>query len=148
VTDAAQARAAFTEMGGVPCVLEQRVDLKMELSVLLARSCSGEITLYPLAENIHANGILDTTIVPARVSAGVAQSANEMACTLAELLSYCGVMAVEFFLTHDDELLINEIAPRPHNSGHYTLDACLTDQFEQQVRALCETSSAVSRWAV
>ena len=145
VTDAAQARAAFTEMGGVPCVLEQRVDLKMELSVLLARSCSGEITLYPLAENIHANGILDTTIVPARVSAGVAQSANEIACELAELLSYCGVMAVEFFLTHDDELLINEIAPRPHNSGHYTLDACVTDQFEQQVRALCELPLGDSR---
>ena len=145
VTNAAQAHAAFTELGSVPCVLEQRVELKMELSVLLARSCSGEFTMYPLAENIHANGILDTTIVPARTSVEIAERAMEMAQTLAELLSYCGVMAVEFFLTTDDELLINEIAPRPHNSGHYTLDACLTDQFEQQVRALCELPLGDSR---
>jgi len=145
VTDAAQAHAAFSEMGGVPCVLEQRVKLKKELSVLLARSCSGEFAMYPLAENIHENGILDMSIVPARTSAEIAERAMEMAQTLAELLSYCGVMAVEFFLTHDDELLINEIAPRPHNSGHYTLDACLTDQFEQQVRALCELPLGDSR---
>ena len=145
VTDAAQAHAAFSEMGGVPCILEQRVKLKMELSVLLARSCSGEFTMYPLAENIHVDGILDTSIVPARTSAEIAGRATEMAQTLAELLSYCGVMAVEFFLTYDDQLLINEIAPRPHNSGHYTLDACLTDQFEQQVRALCELPLGDSR---
>jgi len=138
VTDAAQARAAFSEFGGVHCILEQRVEMKRELSVLLARSCSGDFTMFPLAENIHANGILDMSIVPARTSAEIAERAMEMAQTLAELLSYCGVMAVEFFLTHDDELLINEIAPRPHNSGHFTLDACLTNQFEQQVRALCE----------
>jgi len=145
VTNAAQAHAAFSEMGGVPCVLEQRVELKMELSVVLARSCSGDFVMYPLAENVHTNGILDKTIVPARTSAEIAGRAVEMAQTLAELLSYCGVMAVEFFLTHDDELLINEIAPRPHNSGHFTLDACATDQFEQQVRALCELPLGDSR---
>lgn len=137
ISDPAQAHTAFTELGSVACVLEERVDLKMEFSVLLARSSDGEIALYPLAENIHAQGILDTSIVPARTSVEIAERAGTMARTLAEQLQYCGLMAVEFFLTHDNELLINEIAPRPHNSGHYTLDACVTNQFEQQVRALC-----------
>ena len=109
----------------------------MELSVLLARSSEGKLAVYPPGENIHVNSILDTTIVPARTSQDVLQRATDMARTLAEKLDYCGLLAVEFFLTHNDELLINEIAPRPHNSGHYTLDACSTNQFEQQVRMLC-----------
>ena len=137
IADQAQAHIAFAELGQVPCVLEERVDLKMELSVLLARSSHGELAVYPLAENVHVQGILDTTIVPARTSVEVAERASNMARRLAEQLDYCGLMAVEFFLTRDDDLLINEIAPRPHNSGHYTLDACVTNQFEQQVRALC-----------
>jgi len=137
VADAAQAQAAFAELGNTPCVLEQRVDLQMELSVLLARSSRGEIAVYPPGENIHVHGILDTSIVPARTSTDVIERATSMARSLADKLDYCGLLAVEFFLTSDNELLINEIAPRPHNSGHYTLDACVTDQFEQQVRILC-----------
>ncbi len=132
-----QARAAFEEMGGVPCVLEERVDLQLEISVLLARSAAGELACYPPAENIHVNGILDTSIVPARIAPELAQRAEAMARDLAEKIGYCGVLAVEMFVTRDGELLINELAPRPHNSGHYTLDACLTTQFEQQVRMMC-----------
>jgi 5-(carboxyamino)imidazole ribonucleotide synthase len=137
ISDPAHAQVAFAELGKVPCVLEERVDLQMELSVLVARSSQGEVAVYPLAENVHVQGILDTSIVPARTSVEVAQRASSLARILAEQLDYCGVLAVEFFLTRDNELLINEIAPRPHNSGHYTLDACVTNQFEQQVRALC-----------
>jgi 5-(carboxyamino)imidazole ribonucleotide synthase len=137
VADAAQAHAAFVELGNKPCVLEERVDLQMELSVLLARSSQGEIAVYPPAENIHVNSILDTSIVPARTSSEIIGRATSMARTLVDKLDYCGLLAVEFFLTKDQQLLINEIAPRPHNSGHYTLDACVTNQFEQQVRMLC-----------
>jgi len=131
------AHQAFAEFGGKPCVLEQRIDLHMEISLLLARSSTGEISFYPPAENIHVNGILDTSIVPARTSTEIVSRATRMARTLAEHLDYCGLLAVEFFLTRHSELLINEIAPRPHNSGHFTIDACLTSQFEQQVRMMC-----------
>jgi 5-(carboxyamino)imidazole ribonucleotide synthase len=131
------AQVAYSELGNVPCMLEERVDLQMELSVLLARSSQGELAVYPLVENKHIHGILDTSIVPARTSDDIMECATSMACTLAEQLDYCGLLTVEFFLTSDNKLLINEIAPRPHNSGHYTLDACLTNQFEQQVRMLC-----------
>ena len=137
VYDEAQAHRAFAELNNRPCVLELRIDLKMELSVLLARSTRGELAFYPVAENVHANGILDTSIVPARTTPDVMERVTAMARTLAERLDYCGLLAVEFFLTREDELLINEIAPRPHNSGHYSLDACVTSQFEQQVRMLC-----------
>jgi 5-(carboxyamino)imidazole ribonucleotide synthase len=128
---------SVADAGSGSCVLEERVDLQLELSVVLARSIRGEVAFYPPAENIHVNGILDTSIVPARVSAEVAERAMSMARTLAEQLDYCGILAVEFFLTKDNDLLINELAPRPHNSGHYTLDACVTNQFEQQVRMMC-----------
>jgi 5-(carboxyamino)imidazole ribonucleotide synthase len=129
-------RAAFREFGGQPCVLEGFVKLEREVSVVLARSDAGECALFPVAENRHENGILDVTIVPARVPDRLADAAREMARDIAGKLGYVGVMAVEFFVA-DGRLLVNEIAPRPHNSGHYTLDACVTDQFEQQVRALC-----------
>ena len=131
-----EARAAFAEFGGQPCVLEGFVKLEREVSVVLARSDAGECALFPVAENRHENGILDVSIVPARVSDELAQQARDMARELAGKLAYVGVMAVEFFIA-DGRLLVNEMAPRPHNSGHYTLDACVTDQFEQQVRALC-----------
>lgn len=137
ITEPAQAHAAFIELGNKPCVLEERIDLQMELSVILARSSQGEMAIYPPAENMHVNSILDTTVVPARTTQDVLTRAMDMARTLAEKLDYCGVLAIEFFLTPSNELLINEIAPRPHNSGHYTLDACSTSQFEQQVRMLC-----------
>ena len=137
IWSAAEACQAFADFGSKPCVLEQRIDLRMEFSLLLARSPRGEIAFYPPAENVHVSGILDTSIVPARTSPDVIARATRMAQTLAEYLDYCGLLAVEFFLTWQNELLINEIAPRPHNSGHFTLDACLTSQFEQQVRMLC-----------
>ena len=130
------ARAAFREFGGQPCVLEGFVKLEREVSVVLARSDGGECALFPVAENRHENGILDVSIVPARVPDALAQEARDTARAVADKLGYVGVMAVEFFVA-GGQLLINEIAPRPHNSGHYTLDACVTDQFEQQVRVLC-----------
>ena len=131
----ADARAAFREFGGQPCVMEGFVKLECEVSVVLARDDAGECVLFPVAENRHVNGILDVSIVPARVSDALAQQAREMARAVADKLGYVGVMAVEFFVA-GGRLMVNEIAPRPHNSGHYTLDACITDQFEQQVRAL------------
>ena len=140
ITTPEQAHAAFDELGNIPCVLEERVEIQRELSVLLARSSQGEVAVYPLAENVHVHGILDTSIVPARTSTDIMERATRMAQTLAVQLDYCGLLTVEFFLTRDNQLLINEIAPRPHNSGHYTLDACLTNQFEQQVRMLCGLS--------
>ena len=137
VTNLEQAIAAFHMLGDEPCVLEQRVVLEKEISVIVARGADGETACFPVAENQHQNGILDVSIVPARISAALAKQAADMAIKLAERLDYCGVLAVEFFVLADDKLLINEIAPRPHNSGHYTLDVCVTSQFEQQVRALC-----------
>lgn len=131
------ALAAFDGMDGEPCILEGLMPLQTEVSVVLGRGADGETAPYPVAENRHRNGILDLSIVPARVSAAVARQALDLAGAVAAKLDYCGVMAVEFFVLADDTLLVNEIAPRPHNSGHYTLDACLTDQFEQQVRTLC-----------
>ena len=132
----AEARAAFQAFGDQPCVLEGFVKLERELSVVLARSDTGECALFPVVENRHENGILDISIVPARVPDSLAQQARDMAQAVAGKLGYVGVMAVEFFVA-DGQLSINEMAPRPHNSGHYTLDACVTDQFEQQVRVLC-----------
>ena len=141
VAMADSARAAFHAWRGVPCVLEQSLALKLEVSVVLARGDSGEIATFPVAENQHQNGILDISIVPARISNRLADQAQDIARRLAVDLDYCGILAIEFFIVDDqdgnEELLINEIAPRPHNSGHYTIDACLTSQFEQQVRALC-----------
>jgi len=137
VQDLAEVRRGFEELGGRPCVLEERVELERELSVILARSAEGRTAFYPLAENRHVNGILDTSLVPARVEPAVAEQAVHMAGVLAEELDYCGVLAVEFFLARDGGLLVNELAPRPHNSGHYTLDACQTTQFQQQVRMMC-----------
>lgn len=132
-----EAVAAFEQMGRKPCVLEQRLHLKTEISVVVARSATGETVAYPAAENTHVNGILDLSVVPAQVSDALSQQAIHDARAVADKLDYCGVMAVEFFVVENDQLLINEIAPRPHNSGHYTMDACLTSQFDQQVRAMC-----------
>jgi 5-(carboxyamino)imidazole ribonucleotide synthase len=132
-----EALRGFQQLQETPCVLEERIDLAQEISVILARGIDGDVTVYPLGENIHVNGILDTTHVPANIEAKTAQQAKTMAIKLAEAMQYCGVLAVEFFLSRSGELLINEMAPRPHNSGHYTLDAALTSQFEQQVRTLC-----------
>jgi len=132
-----QAEAAFEQLGNRPCVLEEVIDLACEISVILARSHAGTTVYYTPGENSHRRGILDATIVPARINADIATRAVQMAGTLAGAMNYCGVLAVEFFVTHGDELLVNEIATRPHNSGHYTVDACVTSQFGQQVRCMC-----------
>ena len=128
--------AAFAKWKGVPCVLEELLDLERELSVVLARAESGEIAVFPVAENRHAGGILDVSIAPARVPEELQREAASLASRLAQALDYVGVLAVEMFVV-GGRLLLNEIAPRPHNSGHYTIDACRTSQFEQQVRVLC-----------
>lgn len=128
---------AYLQLGGVPCVLEQRIELEREISVVLARDPAGHCRSFPVAENLHRNGVLHLTRVPARIDAAVRTRAEAIAQRVAEHLGYCGVLAVEFFLTRSGELLVNEIAPRPHNSGHYTLDAVTVSQFEQQVRAVC-----------
>jgi 5-(carboxyamino)imidazole ribonucleotide synthase len=128
---------AHERLRGVPCVLERRLALECELSVVLARGDDGSIAAFPAAENIHSNGILETTTVPARVRASLASAAGELAAAVATALRYVGVLGVELFVAEGGTLFVNELAPRPHNSGHFTLDATVTDQFEQQVRALC-----------
>jgi len=137
VADVPELHAAYAQLNHTVCVLEKFMPLKSELSVVVARGSDGEIETFPVAENQHVNGILDISIVPARISPQLAEQARDIACRVAEKLQYRGVLCVEFFVLHDDTLLINEIAPRPHNSGHYSIDACITSQFEQQVRTLC-----------
>jgi 5-(carboxyamino)imidazole ribonucleotide synthase len=122
-------------MGAEPCVLERLLPLECELSVIVARNERGDCVAYPVAENRHERGILDVSIVPARVSPALAAQAQAATRAVAEGLDYVGVLCVEFFVV-GARLLANEIAPRPHNSGHYTIDACITSQFEQQARIL------------
>jgi 5-(carboxyamino)imidazole ribonucleotide synthase len=131
------AAAAFAALGKVACVLEERLALETELSVVLARGDDGAGATFPVGENRHRNGILETTVVPARVPQGAADEARATAGRVAGALEYVGVLGVEMFVANGGQIYVNEIAPRPHNSGHYTLDACSTDQFEQQLRALC-----------
>ena len=128
---------AFQRFGGVACVLEERLALECELSVVLARGVNGDVAPFPVAENQHRDGILETSVVPARIPEAMTREARELATGLAEEMEYVGVLGVELFVANGSRLLVNEMAPRPHNSGHYTLDACSTDQFEQQLRALC-----------
>ena len=138
ITNRAQLEATLEQWNYPPTILEQWIPLKLEVSVVLARSARGEISVFPVAENQHVNGILDVTIAPARIAPALADAAMSIAREVATRLNYIGVLAVEFFVLADDTLLINEIAPRPHNSGHYTIDACRSSQFEQQVRVLCD----------
>lgn len=120
-----------------PCVWEKLVDYKAEISVVLARGRDGTIAVFPVAENVHRDGILHATRAPARIPRDVSAAAVALATKIAEALGHVGVMAVEMFLLHDESLLVNEIAPRVHNSGHYTLGGCAVSQFEQHVRAVC-----------
>ncbi len=129
--------AAFRSLQSEPCVLEKFLALDKEVSVVVCRGLDDEVTTFPVSENHHANGILDVSIVPARVPAEIAADARSRAIDLAKKLDYRGVLCVEYFVVDDGRLLVNEIAPRPHNSGHYTIDACVTSQFEQQVRVMC-----------
>ena len=136
IASRADLERVFAEWKRVACVLEERLALEREISAILARSAQGEVAVFPVAENSHARGILDVTVAPARIPAALAAEATALATRLAAALDYAGVLAVEMFVV-GGRLLVNEIAPRPHNSGHYTIDACRTSQFEQQVRVLC-----------
>ena len=130
-------RAAFDSMGQVTCLLEKMLPLAYEVSVLTARGADGQSVVYPIAENVHRDGILFTTTVPGpNVSAECAQKAQDAARAIVAELGYVGLLCIEFFVLEDGSLVVNEMAPRPHNSGHYTIDACVTSQFAQQVRAM------------
>jgi 5-(carboxyamino)imidazole ribonucleotide synthase len=122
---------------GTELIVEKFIPFQTELSVIAARSLSGELVTFPAAENIHRDNILHLSIVPARVSTDIQQKAEQIAREIAEKLDVVGLIAVEMFLAANGELYVNELAPRPHNSGHYTMDACVTSQFEQHVRAVC-----------
>lgn len=137
VDDAGSLPEAFSKLGNKPCVLEKRLPLDREISVILARDNLNQIALFPVPENRHEQGILDMSIVPAALPDEIIGKARTIAQQIAIRLNYIGVLCVEFFVLADGKVLVNEIAPRPHNSGHYSLNACITSQFEQQVRVLC-----------
>lgn len=126
---------AYRQTKGEHCVLEQMLPLDYEVSVVLTRDATGIVKCFPTVENSHRHGILDVSIVPARTTGCLSGNAEELAEGIAEKMAYVGTLAVEFFIVRG-QLVVNEIAPRPHNSGHFSLDACVTNQFEQQVRAL------------
>ena len=136
VTNREELRTAFHKFGSVDAILEKRVDLALEVSVIVARNRQGDIATFPVSENKHRNGILAVSILPARVDEDIARLARQQAALMASELSYVGVLCVEFFVLKDGTLLVNEMAPRPHNSGHATIDACVTSQYEQQVRTM------------
>ncbi len=129
--------AAWAPFEGAPAVLEKFITFEREISVMVARGVDGAIVTWPVFENEHANHILDVTYCPARIPETTAIKARSLAVQIAQALELVGVLAVEMFLQSDGRIIVNELAPRPHNSGHLTFDACLTSQFEQQVRAVC-----------
>ena len=133
----ANATEVWNCFGAPRGVLEKWISFRSELSVICARSTDGKMVTFPASENQHKHHILDLSIVPARFPATVLESAAHLATQITEALDVVGLLAVEFFLTDDNQLVVNELAPRPHNSGHFTFDACLTSQFEQQLRAVC-----------
>lgn len=120
-----------------PFVLEACVSFAMEISVVVARGADGRTAVFPVCENIHRDHILDVSVTPARIGGEVAERAQDLAREIADGIGLVGVLAVEMFLMEDGTILVNELAPRPHNSGHFSFDACVTSQFEQQVRAIC-----------
>jgi 5-(carboxyamino)imidazole ribonucleotide synthase len=126
----------WEQFGRQRAVLEAWVPFEKEISVMVVRSSDGELRTYDPAENRHRNHILDVSIVPAGISTGTSDAARAIAAQVAEALDYQGILGVEFFVNHDGSLVVNEMAPRPHNSGHHTLDACATSQFEQQLRVV------------
>ena len=136
VDGVAEMYAAHAELGGVTCVVEALLELEVELSVLVARTTDGRAETWTVAENHHVDGILDLTVVPARVDPVLADRATGLGMAIADALGFVGVLAIEMFVV-GGEVLVNELAPRPHNSGHWTLDASTTSQFEQQIRAVC-----------
>jgi len=136
ITSSNEIEKAYQHFDGKSLMVEKFVNFKMEVSVIAARNTKGDITTYPLVENIHENNILKTTIAPARVSDDVISNAGEIAKKTMEVLNGAGVFGIEMFIDQDDKILINEIAPRVHNSGHHTLQSCKTSQFEQHLRAI------------
>ncbi|MCS7263848.1 MAG: 5-(carboxyamino)imidazole ribonucleotide synthase [Armatimonadetes bacterium] len=131
------AERAWASLGHAECVLEEFVFLEREVSVIVARNLKGEEAVYPVAENTHSNHILDTSVMPAPIDAQLAKRAQELAMAIARALDVVGLLCVEMFVSADGRLLVNELAPRPHNSGHQTFDAAVTSQFEQLIRAIC-----------
>ena len=136
VANQAELESAYFTLGTVACILEQKVQLAKEVSIIVARNCHG-VSSFPLIENQHRNGILDISYIPANVPQILQQQAQAAAINLVNQLEYVGLLTIEFFITLDNQLLVNEIAPRPHNSGHITLEAATTSQYEQQLRAIC-----------
>jgi 5-(carboxyamino)imidazole ribonucleotide synthase len=137
ITSLSGGEAALRALDGQEAILEAFVDFEREVSVIAARGLDGSFAHYGVIENAHRHHILDVSIAPATVSPKIAQEAVEIARSILEALDVVGLLCVEFFLTRDGKLLVNELAPRPHNSGHLTFDACVTSQFEQQLRAVC-----------
>lgn len=145
VTGLDAVEAAWNELGRVTCVVEALLDLRTEVSVIVGRTSNGDALTWPVAENTHVDGILDVSVVPAPIDPVLGESATQLAITIADELDYVGVLAVEMFVVGPSanggygtaELLVNEMAPRPHNSGHWTLDGSITSQYEQQIRAIC-----------
>lgn len=132
-----EVEAAWEKIKGAEAVLEGFVDFSMEISVIVARGAGGDVASYVPVQNIHKNHILDTTIAPAPIDNVLAKEAESIATRIATALNVIGLLAVEMFVTRDNRILVNELAPRPHNSGHWTMDACVTGQFEQIIRAVC-----------
>ena len=137
LSSAADAAKAWETLGGKPCVVEAWLPLDLELSVIVARSPRGEVKTYPPALNHHENQILDWSVMPGPLAPELAARAEAVARSIADTLQLEGLLAIEFFHLKDGQLLVNEMAPRPHNSGHPATEACLTSQFEQLVRATC-----------
>jgi 5-(carboxyamino)imidazole ribonucleotide synthase len=134
-----ETRTAFSRFG-MPCVLEGLVSFDLEISVIVARSSRGEVRAFHPFENSHKNGILDVTTIPANTSESVTRAAEKIALEIAAKLKVIGLLTIEIFVTKDARVLVNELAPRPHNSGHLTIEACPTSQFEQAIRAVCGLS--------
>lgn len=130
------AKKAFIEGGSCPSILESFVDFTQEVSIIVARDIYGTLAFYDMPQNIHKNGILHRSVVPAKLSSSTVTKAQKIAEKVTTLLDYTGVLVIEFFVLQGEKLLINEMAPRVHNSGHWTMDACITSQFEQHIRAI------------
>lgn len=137
ITKSDDTKKIWQDFGADRAVLEAFIPFEREISVMVADNGHGDVQTYDPAENQHRRHVLDVSIVPARIDESVAEEADDLARRVAEALNYRGILGVEFFLLADGSLLVNEMAPRPHNSGHHTLDACSTSQFEQQIRAIC-----------
>jgi 5-(carboxyamino)imidazole ribonucleotide synthase len=133
-----QITSAFLHFKGKQCMVEEYINFKQEISIMIARNPSGEVSAFPICENIHQENILDLTIAPARIAKKVETEANTLAIKTIESLKGSGIFGIEMFVDQNDNVLVNEIAPRPHNSGHYTIEACSISQFEQHIRAILD----------